>query len=56
MCDVTRIDTFQCFIVIEISKDGLGDFQFGLVTGQLDGYLEQEEGTGKVCLHVGGTR
>ena len=28
---------------IEISKDGLGDFQFGLVTGQLDGYLEQEE-------------
>jgi hypothetical protein len=26
---------------IQIGDDGLGDFQFGLVTGSIDGYVEK---------------
>ena len=26
---------------IQIGDDGLGDFQFGLVTGSIDGYIEE---------------
>jgi hypothetical protein len=30
---------------VEISPDNLGNFQFGLVSGYLDGYLEATDGT-----------
>ena len=29
---------------VEVRPDNLGDFQFGLVSGYLDGYLEQDNG------------
>lgn len=29
---------------IEVRKGDLGNFQFGLVSGHIDGYLEQDEG------------
>ena len=29
---------------LEVGPNNLGDFQFGLVSGDLDGYVEQESG------------
>jgi hypothetical protein len=35
---------------VEIQPNNLGDFQFGLVSGSLDGYLESINDTTRFCL------
>lgn len=40
---------------VEISPDNLGNFQFGLVSGYLDGYDRSNRRDGTVFFYLGGT-
>jgi uncharacterized protein YndB with AHSA1/START domain len=40
---------------IQVKPDGLGDFQFGLVVGQIDGEIEEISGNEKFVFTFDGT-
>lgn len=41
---------------IEIRPENLGSFQFGLVSGRLDGHLRGQAAEAAIRLHLGGQR